>query len=323
MKKLFATLLCLILPFMAPAQASDKAAAPAMTREAFLASLNFQQGDIVLPGNIATLKLPPSFRYLAPADAERLLVDAWGNPPGNATLGMIIPTDTSPLTEQGWGVIVTYQKDGHVKDDDADSIKYDELLKDMQEGTLAANAARKEQGYPAMTLIGWAEKPGYDKASHKLYWAKELKSEGASQSSLNYNIRVLGREGVLILNAVAGMEQIAQIKAEMQHVTAFTEFTNGNRYADFDSKTDKVAEYGIAALVAGGVAAKLGVFGKLFALLLAFKKLIFVGLAAAGAGLFKLFGREKKTATIPPVEFVEDGAADTKVDLGKKVDLEK
>jgi uncharacterized membrane-anchored protein len=193
----------------------------------------------------------------------------------------------------------------------------------MQEGTLAANAARKEQGYPAMTLIGWAEKPGYDKASHKLYWAKELKSEGASQSSLNYNIRVLGREGVLVLNAVAGMEQIAQIKSEMQHVNAFTEFTKGNRYADFDSKTDTVAEYGIAALVAGGVAAKLGFFGKLFALLLAFKKLIFIGLAAAGAGLFKLFGREKKAVSVPPVEFAPDSAPDTKVDLGKKVDLEK
>ena len=298
MRKLFAAFLCLVLPFIAPAHADEQAAAPAMTKEAFLASLKFEQGDIVLPGNIATLKLPPSFRYLPPADAERLLVEAWGNPPGNATLGMIMPAATSPLSEEGWGVIVTYEKDGHVKDDDADSIKYDELLKDMQEGTLAANAARKEKGYPAMTLVGWAEKPGYDKASHKLYWAKELKSEGSPQSSLNYNIRVLGREGVLILNAVAGMDQIARIKSEMQHVTAFTEFTSGNRYADFDSKTDKVAEYGIAALVAGGVAAKLGFFGK-------------------------LFGREKKPADVPPVEFAPDVEPGTKVDLGKKVDLEK
>jgi uncharacterized membrane-anchored protein len=198
------------------------------------------------------------------------------------------------LSDVGWGVIVTYEKDGHVKDDDADSIKYDELLASMQQDVLANNASRKEQGYPAMTLVGWAEKPGYDKASHKLYWAKELRSEGSPQSSLNYNIRVLGREGVLVLNAVAGMNQIAQVKTEMQRVTAFTEFSAGNRYADFDGKTDKVAEYGIAALVAGGVAAKLGIFGKMFALLLAFKKLIFIGVAAAVAGVAKFFGRKKK-----------------------------
>jgi len=100
-----------------------------------------------------------------------------------------------------------------------------------------------------MTLVGWAERPSYDKANHKLYWAKELKAEGSQQDSLNYNIRVLGRKGVLVLNAVAGMDQIAKIRTEMKQVTAFSEFTDGNRYADFDSHTDKTAEYGIAALV--------------------------------------------------------------------------
>jgi uncharacterized membrane-anchored protein len=328
MKKLLATLLCLTLPFMPLVQADDKA--PGMTKEAFLASLNFQQGDINLPGNIATLKLPPSFRYLGPADAEQVLA-VWGNPPGSGALGMIVPADTSPLSDQGWGVIVTYEKDGHIKDDDADSIKYDELLKDMQQGTLDGNAARKEHGYPAMSLIGWAEPPSYDKTSHKLYWAKELKSEGSPQSGLNYNVRVLGREGVLNLNAVAGMDQIALMKTEMQHVTAFTDFTKGNRYTDFDSKTDKVAEYGIAALVAGGIAAKLGFFGKLFALLLVFKKLIFIGLAAFGAGVFKLFGRrkqaekhaEKQAGAVPPVVFDGDADPAAKVDLEKKVDLTK
>jgi uncharacterized membrane-anchored protein len=219
-------------------------------------------------------------------------------------------------------VVITYDKDGHVKDDDADSIKYDELLKEMQEGIAEANAARKQQGYGTMALVGWAEAPRYDKASHKLYWAKELRFDDAKQNSLNYNIRVLGREGVLVLNAVAGMDQIAHIKGEMQTVTAFTEFNPGNRYADFDAKSDKVAEYGLAALVAGGVAAKLGFFGKLFALLLAFKKLIFVGVAVAGTGLLKLFGR-KKDAAPQPVEFAPEPEAPEAPEAPRKVDLSK
>lgn len=293
-KKLLAAMLCLALGLAASALAQDKDPAHKMSAGEFLATLKFQQGDITLPGKIATLRLPPSFRYLSPSDAQRVLVDAWGNPPGQDTLGMIVPANASPLSEEGWGVIVTYEKDGHVKDDDADSIKYGELLKTMQEQVQENNAARKEKGYPAMTLVGWAEPPSYDKATHKLYWAKELRFDDQKTSSLNYNIRVLGREGVLVLNAVAGMQQIDQIKAEMKHVTAFTDFTQGNRYAEFDGKTDKVAEYGIAALVAGGVAAKLGMFGKLFALLLAFKKAIILGIAAAGTGIAKLFGRKKK-----------------------------
>ncbi len=276
------------------AEPAEPAAASASTAATLLDSLKFQQGKITLPGDIATLDLPAGFRYLPPADAGRLLTEGWGNPPGIETLGMIVPTAVNPLSREGWGVVVTYDKEGHVKDDDADSIKYDELLKSMQESIAASNEERKKQGYQPMTLVGWAEAPHYDKASHKLYWAKELHGEGDTQNGLNYGVRVLGREGVLVLNAVAGMDQIAQVRGEMKNVTAFSDFTPGNRYADFDEKTDKVAEYGIAALIAGGAAAKLGLFGKLFALVLAFKKFLLVGLLAAGGWLFKLLGRKSK-----------------------------
>jgi uncharacterized membrane-anchored protein len=277
---------------------AQEAAAARMTAEQFESALAFQQGKISLPGGIATLDLPPNFRYLNPADTEKVLVDGWGNPPGQKTLGMIVPAATSLLTAAGWGVVVTYDADGHVKDDDADAIKYDELLKEMQESTEAGNDERKKAGYPAMTLVGWAEKPSYDKASHKLYWAKELKTGTDQGSGLNYNIRVLGREGVLVLNAIASMDQLAKIRTEMKQVTAFSDFTPGNRYADFNSATDKTAEYGIAAMVAGGVAAKLGLFGKLFAFLLMFKKFVIIGLGALVYGLAKFFGRDKGAAKV-------------------------
>ncbi len=264
-----------------------------MTADEFVASLKFKQGKVDLPGGIATLNLPDTFRYLEPADATRVLVDAWGNPPGTKTLGMIFPATVSPLANDSWGVVITYDEDGHVNDGDADNINYDDLLKDMQESSKAANEERKKRGYDSLTLVGWAEKPSYDKANHKMYWAKELASEKATQHTLNYGIRVLGRKGVLVLNAVAGMNQIGAIKTEMQKVVAFSEFTQGNRYADFDNKTDRVAEYGLAALVAGGVAAKLGFFGKIFAFLLAFKKLLIFGAIALFAGVAKLFSRKR------------------------------
>lgn len=294
MRRLFTALLCLSLVISLPAVAADSA--PQMTAQQFLASLTFREGKITLPGEIATLDLPPNFRYLDPADAEKLITDGWGNPPGAKTLGMIVPSDVNPLSQAGWGVVVTYDKDGHVKDDDADHINYADLLNDMKQGMEEHNKERKQQGYPAMSLVGWAEQPSYDKAQHKLYWAKELHTEGSNDNGLNYNIRVLGREGVLVLNAVSGMGQIAEVKQEMKKVTAFTDFTPGHRYSDFNANTDKVAEYGIAALVAGGVAAKLGFFGKIFAVLLAFKKFIVLGVAALGGWLWKLLGRKKEAA---------------------------
>jgi uncharacterized membrane-anchored protein len=300
MRRLLTTLLCLSLTATLPAVAAAADNAPKMSAQQFLSTLTFRDGKVTLPDAIATLDLPASFRYLDQADAAKLLTDGWGNPPGSKTLGMIVPADVNLLSAAGWGVVITYDKDGHVKDDDADKINYTDLLKDIQESMVENNKARKEQGYAPMTLVGWAEQPSYNKAQHKLYWAKELHTEGDKENGLNYNIRVLGREGVLVLNAVAGMEQIAQVKTEMKKVTGFAEFTPGNRYADFNASTDKVAEYGIAALVAGGVAAKLGFFGKIFALLLAFKKIILIGVAAVGSWIYKLLGRkrEEKAAVV-------------------------
>jgi uncharacterized membrane-anchored protein len=175
--------------------------------------LNYQQGDITLRGDLARLQVPPEFLFLNPADTSTVLTKIWGNPPSGArTLGMLVPADKKLTEPDGWGVIITYEEDGYVKDDDAAKINYDKLLKEMQEGTREASKAREKEGYPPIELIGWAAKPRYDVEAHKLYWAKELKFEGADENTLNYNIRILGRRGVLVLNAVAGMAQLQDIE---------------------------------------------------------------------------------------------------------------
>jgi uncharacterized membrane-anchored protein len=272
---------------------AEQAVADQKASEAFYASLKFETGKITLPNGIASLNLPESFVYLSPADAERVLTEAWGNPPNDLSLGMIFPAGINPVDAAAWGVVITYDEDGHVNDDDASSINYDDLLKQNIEAMEEDNVERKKEGYDALTLVGWAEKPSYDKASHKLYWAKELAVENITEHTLNYNIRVLGRKGVLVLNAISSMNQIGTIKTEMQKVIAFTDFSAGNTYGDFDKGTDKTAEYGIAALIAGGAAAKLGLFGKLFAVILAFKKMLLLGVVALWAGIKKFFsGKE-------------------------------
>ena len=258
-------------------------------------AFNYQTGNITLPNKVATLHLAGNYRYLDPAETEKLLV-AWGNQPGNDTQGAIVPTEVDPLDGEGWAVIVTYEEDGHIDDSDAKDIDYDDMLKDMKEGTEDNNKARKDAGYEAVHLMGWAEKPHYDAAAKKLYWAKELKFEGAQANTLNYDVRVLGREGVLSMNAVASIGQLGQIRSDMKPLIEVAEFNEGYRYAEFNSKTDRMAEYGLGALIAGGVAAKLGLFAKLGALLLAFKKLILVGLVAIGGFFAKLFGKKKDAA---------------------------
>lgn len=292
---------CFFLSFAATAQEAPAAeAAPAEDPAvAFLASLKPVTGAVVLPGSRAALNLPESFHYLTPPDAQRLIEQGWGNPPGSGegTLGMIVPAAVNPLGEEGWGVIITYADDGHVADDDAASIDYGDLLKEMQESTDATNEERVKAGYESIKLAGWAEPPHYDATSKKIFWAKDLVFGENANHTLNYCIRVLGREGVLELNAVAGMSQLTQVKESMKQVVGFADFTQGNRYADFNPDTDKVAAYGLAALVAGGVAAKTGLFAKLLALLVAMKKFVIIAVVALGALAVKLFRRKADGAS--------------------------
>lgn len=294
---LAAVLLCATaLPAIAtntPASAPTASEQPQQTAEQWLATLKPQHGNITLPSGIASLQLNNEFYYLSPDDTERLLTEGWGNPPGFKTLGMIIPTAVNPLADNGWGVIISYKNDGHISDDDAAKIDYAELLEQMKADDEEDNKARRKQGYAGLTLLGWAEPPSYDQATHKMYWARELKAEDADQTTLNYSIRVLGREGVLELNAVAAMADLQTIKQETPKILAFTNFTDGNRYADYDAKTDKLAPYGLAALVAGGIAAKAGLFAKIGVALLAFKKFIVLGLVAIAGFFGKLFKRKR------------------------------
>ena len=260
-----------------------------------VSSLHYRQGEIALSQADAHLKLGTQFRFLDAPDARKVLEDLWGNPPDDSVLGLVVPAAVPLDDAHSWAVVLTESDDGHVSDEDASETDYPKLLKQMQEETEDENADRKKAGYPALHLVGWAEPPRYDSANKKLYWARELSAEGAAQHTLNYDIRVLGRSGYLSMNAVAGMDDVATVKAGMQELLPMVDFDPGNRYADYDAKTDKLAAYGVAALIGGGIAAKAGLFAKIGALLLAGKKLVVLLLAAIAGAWRKFFGRKGGT----------------------------
>jgi uncharacterized membrane-anchored protein len=277
------------------------AAQEQITAEDFLASLSFQKGNITLPGDVASLALPDDFHYLSPADTEKVLVTAWGNPPGNETLGMIIRGPDDVLAQDSWAVIIGYEEDGYVSDEDADSVDFGELLSSMQASTEESNEVRLEAGYDEIQLVGWAAPPRYDSEANKLYWAKELRFGDVPVNTLNYNVRILGRKGVLVLNLVATMPQLDEIEAAIPSVLAMANFNPGYQYSDFDPSIDKVAAYGIAALIAGKVAAKAGLFAKLGVVLLALKKFwIFIAIAI-GAIVARIYrrGKSKESPATP------------------------
>lgn len=304
----------------APAPAAAEAAAPEeesaevtedeveeFDEEAFIASLNFQSGQVVIGDNLATLNLPDNLVFLNGADAERLLVEAWGNPPdAELPLGMVLPAGISPLAAESWAATIEYEESGYVSDEDAADIDYDEMLKDLQEESVADNQWRAENGYEPVELVGWASQPHYDDQGKKLHWAKELKFGDSESNTLNYNIRVLGRKGVLVLNFIANMDQLADIQQHVPTVLAMTDFNQGHRYAEFDPDMDEVAAYGIGALIAGKLAAKAGLFATLLILL---KKLWIVPLLIIGWLGKRLFGKKQVETPVASVEPVAEPTA--------------
>jgi uncharacterized membrane-anchored protein len=255
-----------------------------------LANFSPRTGAVTLR-SLAEVKLADGWLWLDGEGGRKFLREL-GNQPGSSTLGVALPPD---FDDSGVFAVYSYSDEGHVKDDEAPD--YDQLLRDMKESARQQSKARQQAKLSSVDLLGWAEPPHYDKAQRKLYWAEKLKFGDEEELVLNYNVRVLGRTGHLVVNGVGGIDQLEQVAAHSKTLLGVTEFLPGQRYEDFDPAYDKVAAYGIGGLIAGKLAAKAGLFAKLALLLKGFAKPILIGLVVVVGGLWKLLtGRRRQRA---------------------------
>ena len=235
----------------------------------------------------AVLQLPEHFGFI-PRKQGADLMSAMGNRVGDDFLGLIMPLERGD-SHANWFVTVDYDPAGYVKDDDAKHWDADKLLKSLKDGTEAANAVRARMGVPPIVVTRWIEPPAYDPATHRLIWSAEAKLKNGTDAdpTINYNTYVLGREGYLELNLITSTSEVDSDKAAARELLSAVKFNGGKSYGDFNSSTDKVAAYGLAALVAGVAAKKLGLLALLAATLVKFAKVIAIGAAGGFAALGK------------------------------------
>ena len=235
-------------------------------------------------GGEASLGL--SERYVfANAGDTRKLMEVMGNTVTNTEVGLVAPK----AKDEDWIVVFEYHPVGFVKDDEKDRIDKDAILEGIREGTEQANKLRKQKGIPALHVTGWYEEPHYDPRTHNLVWALLAKDDSGAEV-VNYNMRVLGRQGYMSVTLVDEPAKLAASKPEVEKVLASFGYKQGKSYAEF-VPGDKVAEYGLAALVAGGAGAaavKLGLFGWLFKALAKGGKAIVLLVLGLLAGLKRL-----------------------------------
>ena len=249
-------------------------------------------GKLTAPGKgtIAEIKVPPGDFFIGQPGAAQFAT-ATRNNGGDKWAGVLV-------LEDGGFIVFEFLDTGYIKDADKEKIDADKLMTDMKAGDEEENKARKERGWPAIHIEGWADTPYYDPQTKNLTWAIKLRGEGGGES-INHEVRLLGREGVMQATLVCSPQAFAKAKPQVNPLLAGFNYTPGHTYAEW-KPGDKVAAYGLAGLIAGGAtygAAKLGLLSKLGVFFTkGAKAIILVGVAivaAIGKFFSSIFGRRR------------------------------
>ena len=247
-------------------------------------------------GQVAQLALPEGYIFLNAEDA-RAMQEAMGNVPDGREVGLVAPASN----DEHWFVIFDYNEVGHIRDDEKDKIDANALLGSIREGTEEANKVRVKKGASAIHVVGWQQPPKYDDRTHNLTWGIIGQDDGGDRV-VNFNVRLLGRKGVISATLVDDETNIVAARPHLDRILGSFSYKQGSRYAEF-RPGDKLAEYGLMALVAGGagaVAAKTGLLAALFKVLAKGGKAIVLLVAAAVAGLVKLLKKLFQNDTTAP-----------------------
>ncbi|HEY2992596.1 MAG TPA: DUF2167 domain-containing protein [Methylomirabilota bacterium] len=270
----------LAAPLVALSQApSDRETARDSAREQ-MASLAWQRGPADAQiGSEGTLKLSQGQAFLDGPNTRRFL-ELNRNPGRDNHYTLVGGQGT-------WFAVFYFESSGYVKDDE--KLDADEILKSIQATDEPSNKERKRLGMPPLYTVGWHVPPHYDLATKRLEWGMRLRTDD-NDAIVNYTIRLLGRRGVMHATLVSDPEHLDRDIADFKSALGGYAFVPGEKYAEFRAG-DKVAEYGLAALVLGGgaaVAVKSG-FGK------AMIKFVVVGVAAAGSAVAAFFRRFRRS----------------------------
>lgn len=248
-----------------------------------VADLQWQTGPATLPlGTQASIALPEKTAALSEAESGKFL-KLTGN----------LPSDGLQIVSNGkWWATFEYEDSGHIEDDE--KIDAEALLKQLKDSDGPANEERRKQGFPELHTDGWSVPPHYDPATRRLEWALRLHASDDPSPIVNYTVRVLGRTGYERVVLVTSPESLDKDVADFKAVLTRFDFKDGHKYSEF-KQGDRVAEFGLAALVAGGAAAvatKTGFWKVLVGALAAGWKLVLVGVLAFAGALGKLFKRK-------------------------------
>jgi uncharacterized membrane-anchored protein len=235
-----------------------------------------------LLGSEASISVPAGCLFTGRDGVRSFLEATQNNASGNERGVLLCPANG---TSETWFVLFSYDESGYVRDDEGSSLDADAILESVRRGTEAGNRERKRRGWATLTVEGWATKPFYDRATNNLTWAITAHDNEGGRT-VNHSVRLLGRGGVMHADLVTTPDALTALVPTFNGTIGGFTYSSGFKYAEWRSG-DKVAAYGLTALVAGGAGVALVKSG----LLVKFWKLIVIGFAALVGALKRLWSR--------------------------------
>jgi len=198
-------------------------------------------------GTEATIGVPAGCLFTG-MDGVKIFLEVTENPVSGNERGVVLcQSDANPAP---WFVLFSYDQSGYVRDDEGSNLDADAILESVRHGTEAANRERKRRGWGTLSVEGWATKPFYDRATNNLTWAITAHDNEGGRT-VNHSVRLLGRGGVMHADLVTTPDALTALVPTFNGMIGGFSYSPGYKYAEWRSG-DKVAAYGLTALVAGG-----------------------------------------------------------------------
>jgi len=241
-----------------------------------------------------TLNLPEGFRFV-PEKQALAFMRSIGNQ--NLATPELLGVLLSKNEKFRWFISINFIKSGYLEDKDAKSWKSDELLNTIKQEAVKANKERIKKGFSPLEIQGWIESPTYNPENHRMVWSLLAKEGETAEQVVTYNTYILGREGYFKLTLITPADSLKESKPFALKLLNAIHYSAGKRYEDFSKYSDRIAAYGLATLITGVIAKKLGWFALTSIYFTkAWKFLLFLPVFFWGR-IKKLFSRKKNAST--------------------------
>lgn len=196
------------------------------------------------------IKLSPRATVLLPSQEYRFLNDVETKKYNQILHNLPVDGETSVHTEN-WQAYFTFSEDGYIKDNE--KIDADEILKEKKRVQELVNKELLKKGWSPQSIVGWHTHPFYNVETNRLEWAIIIR-DNAGNESINYETRLLGRRGVTRALLVVSEANLDDGIRQFNRFLGTFNYVDGEKYSEF-KQGDRIAEYGLVALITGGAAA--------------------------------------------------------------------